>query len=125
MTTIDTVAAQIATPITFLPGALSAQAPGHFRSEFQQVRFTVQAEAGQRMIVNVIPRTPTLGTQGLVGFPKGHAIAAPGGVVMDQVLQESGTYTILAGQYAMASDLSEGDLLVEVILLPPYLLDRQ
>jgi hypothetical protein len=125
MTSIDTSAAQIATPITFLPGALSAQAPGHFSTPDQQVLFTVQAEAGQFMIVNVIPRSQGLATQGVVVFPNGQQTGGPGGVVMNQALQESGTYSIRAGQHTMATNLPEGDLLVEVIVLPPYLLNQQ
>lgn len=124
MSTIDTSAAQTATPIRFLQGALSAHAPGHFSSPYQQVEFTVQAQAGQFMIVNVIPRSPELGTQGTVTFPNGQGTGGPGGVVMNQVLQESGTYTIRAGQHQMASNLPEGDLLVEVIVLASDVLNQ-
>ena len=124
MSSTDT-STQQATPIQFIAGALSAQAPGHFSSAGQQVSFTVQAEAGQFMIVNVIPRTPGLGTEGVVRFPDGQGTGGPGGVVMNQALQQSGTYTIQAGQSQMASNLPEGDLLVEVIVLPPAVLSQQ
>ena len=124
MTTTDPSAAQAATPIQFIQGALSAQVPGHFGGAGGQAVFTVQAEAGQFMIVNVIPQTPGLGTQGTVLFPGGQGTGGPGGVVMNQTLQESGTYTIQAGQHQMASNLPEGDLLVEVIILPSYVLNQ-
>lgn len=123
MSTTDTPTQQ-ATPIQFIPGALSAQAPGHFSGAGGQAVFTVQAEAGQFMIVNVIPQTPGLGTQGVVLFPGGGQTGGPGGVVMNQTLQQSGTYTIQAGQHQMASNLPEGNLLVEVIILPSYVLNQ-
>jgi hypothetical protein len=125
MTSIDTSAAQIATPIQFIKGAMSAQAPGQFSTPDQQIPFTVQAQAGQLMIVNVIGLTPMLATQGVVVFPNGQQTGGPGGVVMNQVLQESGTYSIRAGQHTMATNLPQGELLVEVIVLPPYLLNPQ
>lgn len=125
MTSIDTSAAQITTPIEFIKGALSAQVTGHISSADQKLSYSVAAEAGQFMIVNVIGRTPFMATQGIVAFPNGQQTGAPGGVVMNQALQESGTYVITAGQHLMATDVPEGDITVEVIVLPSFLLNQQ
>ena len=112
-------------PITLLPGALSAQVPGHFSQENQHCGFTVSASTGETLIVNVIPRTPGLGTAGPVAFPGGGQTGGPGGVIMNQVLQQSGTYTIEAFQDTMASNLEQGDLVVEVVRLPAWLTSPQ
>lgn len=125
MTSIDTSAAQIATPIQFIQGALSAQAPGHISTADQKLSYSVVAEAGQFMIVNVIGRTPMMATEGTVAFPNGQGTGAPGGVVMNQVLPVSGTYVITAGQHLMATNVPQGDLVVEVIVLPSYVLNQQ
>ncbi|HEX2080125.1 MAG TPA: hypothetical protein VHG08_20660 [Longimicrobium sp.] len=125
MTTSDTSGAQTPTPIQFLPGAMSAQVPGHISSMGQQLTYSLQAQAGQFMIVNVISTTPGMGTEGTVQFPGGGGTGQPGPVVMNQTLQQSGTYTIQVGQSQMASNLPQGDLLVEVIILPSSVLSNR
>lgn len=125
MTSIDTSAAQVTTPIDFIKGAFSAQVTGHISSADQKLSWSVVAEEGQFMIVNVIGRTPMMATDGVVAFPNGQGTGGPGGVVMNQTLPASGTYTITAGQHLMATNVPEGDLVVEVIVLPSYLLNQQ
>ncbi|HEX6373225.1 MAG TPA: hypothetical protein VF006_30150 [Longimicrobium sp.] len=125
MSTTDTPAAQTATPIEFMHGAFSAQVEGHIGTADQKLSYSVVAEEGQFMIVNVIGRTPMMATDGVVVFPNGQQTGGPGGVVMNQALPASGTYIITAGQHLMATNVPEGDLVVEVIVLPSYLLNQQ
>ena len=124
MSTTESAATSLQ-PITLLPGALSAQTAGHFSQQNQHCGFTVSAGAGETLIVNIIPVTPMLGTAGTVAFPGGGQTGGPGGVIMNQVLEQSGTYTIEAFQNTMASNLSQGDLVVEVVRLPAWLTSSQ
>jgi hypothetical protein len=111
--------------ITLLDGALSAQAPGEFTQENERTTYTVSANAGETLIVNIIPVTPELAMAGAVAFPGGGQTGGPGGVIVSQVLAESGTCTIQAFQHTMASNLDQGDFVVEVVLLPAWLTSSQ
>lgn len=117
MSSTDTPTQQ-ATPIQFLPGAMSAQVPGYITSMGQQLSYSVQAEAGQFMVVNVISLTSGMGTEGSVQFPGGGGTGQPGPLIMNQTLPQSGTYTIQVAQDQMASNMSQGNVMVEVIILP-------
>ena len=111
--------------ITLLDGALSAQAPGEFTYQTERTTYTMSADAGETLIVNIIPVTPMLAMAGTVTFPDGGQTGGPGGVIMNQVLAQSGTCTIQAFQHTMASNLDQGDFVVEVVLLPAWLTSSQ
>jgi hypothetical protein len=111
--------------ITLLDGALSAQAPGEFTYQTEGTTYTVSANAGETLIVNIIPVTPMLAMAGTVAFPGGGQTGGPGGIIVNQVLTQSGTCTIEAFQHTMASNLDQGDFVVEVVLLPAWLTSPQ
>jgi hypothetical protein len=105
-----------ARPIKFARGAFSAQVRGQFTKANQAVYFTLSAKAGQHMLVNVVPQTAGLATEGVVILPNGRQDGGPGGVVFDGDLSQTGDYTIKVAQHLMASSLPRGAFLLEVII---------
>lgn len=118
---MSTIAADVSTPITLLHSGLCAQVDGHFDTPDQRSSFTLSARAGETLIVNIIPQTPMLAMAGTVASSDGQQAGGQGGVIVNQVLTTCGTYTITAFQHTMASNLDEGDFVVEVVLLPSWL----
>jgi hypothetical protein len=91
----------------------------HFRGEFARnayVRsYCVSAGRGQRMRVTIVPRTPELHTQGNVRFPNGDlAPGAPGGVILDEQVTQSGEYHIRVGQRFNEKKTGEFEVIVEL-----------
>lgn len=113
-----------ATPVEFIQGALSVQVRGDVPQDAPAV-YTVQAESGQQMIVNLIPQAPGLSLGGTVLFPEGQQTGGPGGVVMNQVLTQSGTYTVRVNRSNMNPSSGPGDFILELVILPAYLVQPQ
>jgi hypothetical protein len=106
-------------PIQLLNGAFSAQTAASVPSR-GSVEFSVEAEAGQKMIVNLFGQTAGLFLGGTVSFPGGGQTGGPGGVIMSQVLAASGEYVIRVSTSNMHSG-EGGDFVVETIVLPAWL----
>jgi hypothetical protein len=91
----------------------------HFHGEFARnayVRsYCVSASRGQLMRVTIVPRTPDLHTQGNVRFPNGDlAPGAPGGVILDEQVTQSGEYHIRVGQRFNEKKTGEFEVIVEL-----------
>lgn len=94
--------------IKFAIGAVSAQTAGQFTPANERVRYVIKANAGDHMIVNIIPVTKTLTMGGTVKTPSGAGDGGPGGIIMNADLTESGDYTIEVFQHTMGSNLVSG-----------------
>jgi hypothetical protein len=119
MSAIEQDAPSAVTSIHFFEGALSVQTQGSVAPN-EPWFYALRGERGQKMIVNLIPLAMDLFLNGTITLPDGQQTGEPGGVVMSQVLSQSGTYTIRVEQ----SDLHlsrGGRFVLEVIILPAWL----
>ena len=80
--------------IQFQPGRTSAQVTGHFTTKVTERFFVARASKGQHMKVEIRPLTTDLITAGTVTSPSGKMDGAPGGLIFDSDLNESGDYKI-------------------------------
>jgi hypothetical protein len=87
-------------PIEFARGAFSGQATSTLTAITSQRWFSVEARAGQTMIVLVKGRGPT---RGVVYFPNGRRDGQPGGRVFDGPLPLTGTYRIRVTESPMGT----------------------
>jgi len=93
-----TVSAQ--TRIYFARGATRATARGYLRGIRDEALFVLRAQSGQHMRVEIKGRGAT---RGLVIFPSGKQDGAPGGVVFDDNIDETGDYRIRVTESSMAN----------------------
>jgi hypothetical protein len=107
--------------IRFKIGAISAQVPGQFNPAQPRPRYVLKANAGDHMIVNVIPVTRGLTMSGTVEGPSGQGDGQPGGIVFNADLTESGDYIIEVSQHTMGSNYKSGSFIVEVVIAPAWL----
>src|SRR5437016_9493787 len=98
--TLSTVTAQTPTRITFARGATRATARGYLRGVRDEVFFVLRAQANQHMRVEIKGRGAT---RGMVIFPSGKQDGAPGGVVFDDNIDETGDYRIRVTESSMAN----------------------
>lgn len=80
--------------IHFAPGRTSAEVTGQFTAKSTESLFVVRASTGQHMKVEIKPLSPNLITAGTVDSPSGKSDGAPGGVIFDSDLTETGDYKI-------------------------------
>jgi len=80
--------------IHFQGGRTSAEITGRFTAKVTEVWFVVHALNGQHLRVEIKPLTPNLITAGMVTAPSGRSDGAPGGVIFDSDLTETGDYRI-------------------------------
>lgn len=85
-----------ATPrrIHFGVGKTVAEVKGRFTAKVTDQNFVLRALSGQHMKVEIKPISANLITAGEVTSPSGHSDGAPGGVVFDSDLSETGDYRI-------------------------------
>ncbi len=86
-----TIEAKKARRITFKSGATTARVNGSLKGINDEALFVLRARKGQHMRVNINGEGPT---RGMVTFPSGGQDGAPGGVIYDDVLPETGDYRI-------------------------------
>lgn len=119
------VSAADTTRIVFPEGALSAQVQGRLTLDNDAgVFYRARANAGDRMIVNIISRTKDFATSGEVRAPSGAQDGHHGGIIFAGAVPDSGDYTIRVGRNLMTGERVDGDFTLEVLVLPPYL-DRE
>jgi hypothetical protein len=83
---------------------------GSLRSINDKALFILRARSGQRMRVNI---SGAGATRGIVIFPSGKQDGAPGGVIFDDVLTETGDYRIRVTESSMAEEW-RGSFVLEV-----------
>ena len=101
--------------IYFARGATVARVSGRFRGAGEEVLFVLRARAGQHMRVEIIGRGPT---RGIITFPSGAEDGAPGGVIFDDDLTETGDYRIRVTENMMAN-ARRGSFVLKVEILSP------
>lgn len=107
--------------IEFMKGAYSARIKGKFKDRDHIVKYVVKAKKGQRMIVNIFPAgRDGPGTAGVIISPSGEQDGQPGGLVFNDVLTETGNYTIRVSQRPTDHKFP-AEFIVEVIILPDYI----
>jgi hypothetical protein len=80
--------------IRFQRGVTSAEITGHFTRKARENVFVVRVSKGQRMKVEIKPLGRNLVTSGIVDSPSGKSDGAPGGVIFNSELTETGDYKI-------------------------------
>jgi len=109
------------TRIRFERGAITAQVKGQLAAKQNGAYYTIDAKAGQHMMVH----TASLSTGGIanqmvplasVRTPSGRESGDKGPLNFDAVLTESGTYTIRVARNLMATNAAAGPFLLEVII---------
>src|SRR5437879_2845878 len=101
--------------ITFARGATVARAAGYLRGLNDAADFVLRAKAGQHMRVEINARGAT---RGMVTFPSGKQEGAPGGVIFDDNIDETGDYRIGVSESSMG-DAWRGRFVLKVEILPP------
>jgi hypothetical protein len=97
---VSTVAARKAPQrIYFARAATVARVTGYLRGINDERLFVLRAKAGQHMRVEINGRGAT---RGIVVFPSGKQDGAPGGVVFDDNIDETGDYRIRVTESSMA-----------------------
>jgi len=118
-----TIAAFVCTPaqtenaprrITFARGATIARARGYMRRIHDELWFVLRASAGQHMRLEINGDGPT---RGVVVFPSGKQDGGPGGLIFNDVIDESGDYKIRVTESSMANAW-RGKFTVVVEILP-------
>jgi hypothetical protein len=110
---VATARAEVPRRIHFQRGRTSAEMTGRFTSKVTESLFVVHASKNQHMKVEIRPLTPNLITAGTVTAPSGKSDGAPGGVIFDSDLTETGDYRIrvfereqnIPGRFAVRVDL--------------------
>jgi hypothetical protein len=111
-----------ATRIKFTRGAISAQVKGQLtKNKNASALFVVNARAGERMIVNIIPLTRGLLTGGEVTSPSGQQDGQHGGIIFNGELSESGDYMIRVDRNLMGTERADGAFILEVVITPAAL----
>src|SRR5882672_6892972 len=100
--------------VTFARGATVARATGYLRGISDYAVFVLRAKAGQHMRVKINARGAT---RGMVIFPSGKQDGAPGGVIFDDDIAETGDYRIRVTESSMG-DAWRGRILLKVEILP-------
>ena len=108
------------TRIKFMPGAISAQVRGRLVKNAETF-FVVNAQAGQHMIVNIIPLTRGLLTGGIVISPSGDEDGQHGGLIFNSDLTVTGDYKIRVDPNLMGSERMDGLFIVEVVITQAYM----
>ncbi len=103
------------TRVKFMPGAISAQVRGQLVKNAETF-FVVKAQAGQHMLVNIIPLTRGLMTGGIVFSPSGQEDGQHGGLIFDDDLTETGDYKIRVDPNLMGSERLDGAFMLEVVI---------
>jgi hypothetical protein len=108
-------------PLTFPTDSDVATAFGRLHGYDDTVEYSVDANSGQQMIVNILAHNPPgtvegFVTAGQVFFPQGGQTGGPGGIIMDSTLDQSGTYVIQVMNNSTVSSVPSGDFTLEVTL---------
>jgi hypothetical protein len=103
------------TRVKFMPGAISAQVRGQLVKNAETF-FVVKAQAGQHMLVNIIPLTRGLMTGGIVSSPSGEEDGQHGGLIFNNDLTETGDYKIRVDPNLMGSERMDGAFILEVVI---------
>lgn len=96
--------------IKFKSGATVARMRGSLNGINDKALFVLRARSGQHMKVNISGAGPT---RGIVLFPSGKQDGAPGGIIFDDVLTETGDYHIRVTESSMG-DAWRGSFVLEV-----------
>ena len=100
--------------VTFARGATVARATGYLRGMNDAAEFVLRAKAGQHMRVEINARGAT---RGMVTFPSGKQEGAPGGVIFDDNIDESGDYRIGVSESSMG-EAWRGSIVLKIEILP-------
>jgi hypothetical protein len=100
--------------VTFARGATVARATGYLRGLNDAADFVLRAKAGQHMRVEINARGAT---RGMVTFPSGKQDGAPGGVIFDDNINETGDYRIRVTESSMG-DAWRGSFGLKIEILP-------
>ena len=100
--------------VTFARGATVARATGYLRGMNDYALFVLRAKAGQHMRVEI---NAFGATRGMVIFPSGKQDGAPGGVIFDDDIDETGDYRIRVTESSMG-DAWRGRFVLKVEILP-------
>lgn len=87
--------------IRFKRGATVARVTGHLKGINDEALFVLRARKGQHMRVEI---TGQGATRGFITSPSGEENGAPGGVVFDEDLTETGDYHIRVTESQMAEE---------------------
>lgn len=108
----NTSATAPARRIRFKPGATEASVKGRLNGMNDAALFVLKARKGQHMRVEIIGRGAT---RGWVTSPSGEEEGAPGGVIFDDELRETGDYRIRVTESQMA-DAWKGTFTLKVTI---------
>ena len=100
--------------IVFARGATVARARGYMRHIHDELWFVLRASAGQHMRVEI---NSDGSTRGVVVFPSGKQDGGPGGLIFNEVIDESGDYKIRVTESSMG-EMWRGKFVVIVEILP-------
>jgi hypothetical protein len=99
--------------VYFARGATQARATGYLRGQRDAADFVLRAQAGQHMRVEIRGRGAT---RGMVTFPNGQQDGAPGGVIFDGNLPDTGDYRIRVTESSMGDAWSGGiTVIIDVV----------
>jgi len=87
--------------IRFKRGATTARVKGYLKGINDEALFVLRARRGQHMRVEM---TGQGATRGFITSPSGEENGAPGGVVFDEELKETGDYHIRVTESQMADE---------------------
>ena len=96
--------------IYFARGATIARATGYLRGINDESLFVLRAKAGQHMRVEINGRGAT---RGIVIFPSGKQDGAPGGLIFDDDIDETGDYRIRVTESSMG-DAWRGSFVLKI-----------
>src|SRR5437868_1261926 len=100
--------------IVFARGATVARATGYMRHIHDELWFVLRASAGQHMRVEI---NGDGSTRGVVVFPSGKQDGGPGGMIFNDVIDETGDYKIRVTESSMG-EMWRGKFVVIVEILP-------
>jgi hypothetical protein len=100
--------------IVFARGTTVARASGYMRHMHDELWFVLRAVAGQHMRVEINGAGPT---RGVVVFPSGKEDGGPGGIIFNDLIDETGDYKIRVTESSMANAW-RGHFTVSVEILP-------
>lgn len=100
--------------IVFARGATVARARGYMRHIHDELWFVLHASAGQHMRVEI---NGAGSTRGVVVFPSGKQDGGPGGMIYNDVIDETGDYKIRVTESSMG-EMWRGKVVVIFEVLP-------
>lgn len=100
--------------IRFPRNAIVARSEGYLRHQLDTVPFVVRISAGQHVRIEI---NGPGSTRGALVYPSGKQDGQPGGVVFDQMVDETGDYKLIVGEHLMGGSW-RGRFKVMIEILP-------